>query len=57
MSLIFGLKVHGISAPWTETEPASLALEGEVLTTCSPGKSQSLIIPLGQIGSWGKHDV
>ena len=57
MFWIFGLKVRGISAFWPEIEPAPLALEGEVLTTGSLGKSQSLIISLGQIGSWGKQNV
>ena len=57
MFWIFGLEVRGIWVPWPETEPAPLALEGEVLTTGSSGKPQSLIISLGQMGSWGKHEV
>ena len=36
----FGLKAHGILASWPGIEPTLPALEGEVLTTGQPGKSQ-----------------
>ena len=35
----FGPEACGIFAPWPEIEPVPPALEGEVLTTRSPGKS------------------
>mgnify|MGYP007134344265 CR=1 FL=1 len=36
----FGPKSYGILAPWSEIQPAPLALEGEMLTTGPPGKSR-----------------
>ena len=39
----FGREACGILAPWPEIEPATPALEGEVLTTGPPGKSLPLI--------------
>ena len=36
----FGRKACGILAPRPGIEPAALAMEGEVLTTGPPGKSQ-----------------
>ena len=39
MSWCFGSEACGILTPWSETEPTSPALEGEVLITGSPGKS------------------
>ena len=40
MFAFFGLKARGILASWPGIEPSLLALEGEVLTTGQPGKSQ-----------------
>ena len=40
MLWFFGQEICGILAPWPEIEPAHPALEGEVLTTGLPGKSQ-----------------
>ena len=37
-----GCEARGILAPWSGIEPASPALEGEVLTTGLPGKSLPL---------------
>ena len=42
MFWFFGLKACGILAPWPGVEPASPALEDEVLTTGPPGKSHIL---------------
>ena len=39
----FGQEACGILAPQPEIEPAPPALEGEVLTTGPPGKSQDLL--------------
>ena len=36
----FGLKSYGILGPWSEIQPAPLALESEILTTGPPGKSR-----------------
>ena len=38
----FGHEAYGISAPCQGTEPTSPTLEGKVLTTGPPGKSQEL---------------
>ena len=40
MSWFFGPEAWEILAPWPGTEPTPFAVEGEVLTTGSPGKSQ-----------------
>ena len=40
MFWFFGPEACGILAPWPGIEPAPPALEGEVLTTGPPGKSQ-----------------
>ena len=42
MFWFFGLKACGILAPWPGVEPASPALEDEVLTTGPLGKSHIL---------------
>ena len=42
--LFFGPEARGILAPRQGTEPAPPALEGEVLTTGSPGKSLVFLI-------------
>lgn len=42
MSWFFGPKTCGISAHQPGTKPTPAALEGQVLTTRPPGKSQSL---------------
>ena len=39
MFLFFSHEVCGISAPWPGIEPATPVLEGDILTTGSPGKS------------------
>ena len=39
----FVCKVCGNLADWSGIKPASLALEGEVLTTGLPGKPQPLV--------------
>ena len=38
-ALVLCLKARGILAPWPGAEPALPALEGEFLTTGSPGES------------------
>ena len=40
MYWFFGYKAHGILAPQPGMKPAPPALEGKVLTTGPPGKSQ-----------------
>ena len=40
MFWLFGLKACGILAPWPGTQLVPPALEGKVLTTGLPGKSQ-----------------
>ena len=40
----FGREVCGILAPWPGIEPTPPALEGEVLTTGRPGKSQQSVL-------------
>ena len=40
MFWFFGLEAYGILAPQPGIEPTASALEGKVLTTGSPGKSQ-----------------
>ena len=42
MFWFFGLKAYGILGSWPGIEPAPPALEGEILTTGPPGKSQYL---------------
>ena len=42
MFWFFGCEACVISAPHPEIEPASPALEGDVLTTGPPGKSQEI---------------
>ena len=44
MFWIFGHVAGGISAPEPGIEPATPALEGEILTTGLPGKSLLLIL-------------
>jgi len=40
MFWFFGCEAYGILTPWPGIEPAPHALEGEVLTTGLPEKSQ-----------------
>ena len=42
MSWFFGWAPHGISVTQWGTEPSAPALEDDLLTTGSPGKSQSV---------------
>ena len=44
MFWFFGPEAYGILTPQPEIEPAPHALEGQVLTTEPPGKSQYFIL-------------
>ena len=52
MFWFFGLETCGILAPRPEIEPAPPALEGEVLTTGLPGKSQVLFFLKKKLRIW-----
>ena len=51
MFWFFGPKICEILAPWLGIEPAPPALEGEVLTTGLPGKSQQISV-LFRLSVW-----
>ena len=57
MFWFFGHEALGTLTPWPRIEPAPPALEGEVLTTGPPGKSQELLYLNGEISLLSKaHD-
>ena len=52
MFWVFSYKAYGILAPQSGIEPASLVLEGEVLTTGPPGRFQLVFFFFNQISMY-----